>query len=928
MSSKTTRVESLLGAVPDALVGMDQEGVIRFVNRQTESLFGYDRDQLIGRSVETLVPESLWQIYAQHRENYFTDPRTRSSGLDVELIGRHQDGTEFPINISLSNIDTGDVLLVITAVHDVDQRHEAVKTAQLLAAIVKYSDDAIVGSTLGGIITSWNPAATRMYGYSAKEIIGRSGSLLFPEDRAGEMDAVLARVKVGRAVEHFETTLVRKERGTVTVSITIAPIRDEDGAVVGVSGVHRDVTEQRQAFEAAQRMASIVKYSDDAIISRGLDNAITSWNPAAERILGYSSQEILGKSASLLIPEDRAGEIEDIVAKVRAGQHVEHLETTRVRQDGTVVPVSLTVSPIRDENGALVGASTIARDVTEQRQAFEAAQRMAAIVEGSDDAIIGETLEGVITSWNPAATRMFGYSSEEIVGKPVGLLIPQDQAGEAKAVVAKVSASQHVEHLETFNVRKDGTVFPTLLTVSPIRDADGPVVGASVICRDTTEQVQAARALATTSWQYRLLAENASDVVVLANPDREVTWVSPSVTGTLGWAPEDLLGTRLADLIRPDDLGATDAVIDELSSGQEVPAPTRGFVLRIRTKSGDYRWMSTMGTPVADESGAFVGIVGGWRDVDELVRTREAAKAGEAALRATLDSLLDPHVRLEAVRDESGQITDFVYVDANPAACAYNRIDYQNLIGARLLDLQPGSVGSGLLDQYRQVVETGEPLALDDSLYAQELLGGQERHYDVRAARVGDGLSYTWRDVTDRHTAAQWLAESEEHYRLLAENASDAVMRLSPDRMYEWVSGSIADVLGWAAPDLLGQVIDEFIHPDDLALFRHAVADTSPERTASTEFRFRRSDGSYRWVLCHTRLKLDEDGTPVALVGGLVDIEARKAVEAQELERLETLERFQRLTVGRELKMIELKKEIETLRRLVHQDDDENGDKH
>jgi len=311
----------LLEAVPDALVGMDQKGVIRFVNRQTESLFGYDRDQLIGRPIEMLVPESLRQIYAQHRDDYFADPRTRSSGLEVELCGQQQDGTEFPINISLSNIDTGDVLLVITAVHDVNQRHEAVKAAQLIEAIVKYSDDAIIGSTLGAIITSWNPAATRMYGYSSKAIIGRTGSLLIPEDRAGEMSAVLARVRDGQAVEHFETTLVRKDGGAVPVSITIAPIRDEDGTVVGVSGVHRDVTEQRQAFEAAQRMAAIVKHSDDAIISRGIDDAITSWNPAAERILGYSSQEIIGKSADLLIPEDRAGEIKAIVTRVRAGQH-------------------------------------------------------------------------------------------------------------------------------------------------------------------------------------------------------------------------------------------------------------------------------------------------------------------------------------------------------------------------------------------------------------------------------------------------------------------------------------------------------------------------------------------------------------------------------------------------------------------------------
>ena len=134
MSSKLTKFEMLLEAVPDALVGMDQKGVIRFVNRQTEALFDYDRDQLIGRRIETLVPEPLWEIYAQNRDDYFADPRTRSSGLDLELIGLHRDGTEFPINLSISHIDTGDVLLVITAVADVTRREVAVRNAQLLSA--------------------------------------------------------------------------------------------------------------------------------------------------------------------------------------------------------------------------------------------------------------------------------------------------------------------------------------------------------------------------------------------------------------------------------------------------------------------------------------------------------------------------------------------------------------------------------------------------------------------------------------------------------------------------------------------------------------------------------------------------------------------------------------------------------------------------
>src|SRR5664280_2649887 len=275
MSSNATRFEKLLEAVPDALVGMDQEGVIRFVNYQTESLFGFDRDELIGQRIEALVPEPLWQIYAQNREQYFADPRTRSSGLDVELSGRHHNGGEFPIHVSMSHIDTGDVLLVITGVDDVAAQQRAVKNAQLTAAIVQYSDDAIIASTLEGVITSWNPAAERMYGYSREEMIAKYAGLLLPDDRAGEMHANLGAVRGGQAVQHLETIRVRKDATEVPVSITVAPIRDEDGVVVGASAVHRDVTEQRRAFEASQLLARIVESSDDAMIGEPLEGVIT-----------------------------------------------------------------------------------------------------------------------------------------------------------------------------------------------------------------------------------------------------------------------------------------------------------------------------------------------------------------------------------------------------------------------------------------------------------------------------------------------------------------------------------------------------------------------------------------------------------------------------------------------------------------------------
>jgi PAS domain S-box-containing protein len=884
------RFENLLEAVPDALVGMDQKGMIRFVNRQTESLFGYDRDQLIGQHIDLVVPETLWQIYAQHRKDYFADPRTRSSGLDLELSGRHHNGGDFPIHVSMSNIDTGDVLLVITGVGDVATQQREVRNAGLAEAIIEYSDDAIIGATLDGTITSWNPAAEKMYGYSASEIIGRSGQLLIPDDRADQMNELLIGLKTGHHVEHLETTRLRKDGSVVSVAVNSAPIYDEGGNIVGVSAAHRDVTEQRRAMEAAQRMAAIVESADDAIMGGSLDGIITSWNPSAERMYGYSSAEILGKSATSLTPADRRGEIRDILAKIKAGLNVEHLETKRIRKDGSTFPVSLTVSPLRNADGVVVGTSVIHRDLTEQKGALATAQRMAAIVESSDDAIIGKTINGIVTSWNAAAARMYGYSSQEIVGKSIELLIPKDRPEELKQILAKVRAGQGVEHFETERVRRDGTVFPISLTVSPIRDADGTVVGASTVARDTTEQVQAAKEVATTSWRYRLLAENASDVVVLTNPDREVTWMSSSVTATLGWTPEDLLGTRLADLIHPDDLAATAAPRDEMYSGRENSAPVGGYLVRLRTKSGDYRWMSTIGTPVADESGAFAGIVGGWRDVDEMVRAREAAKAGEAALRATLDSLMDPHVLLEAVRDETGQIVDFVYVDANPAACAYNHIDYQSLIGTRLLDLQPGIVGYGLLDQYRQVVETGEPLALDDSGYAQELRGGQERRYDVRAARVGDGLSYTWRDVTDRHGAAARLAKSQEQYRRLAENASDVVLMAGPDRRIMWIAPSVTAALGWDPEELVGTQLADLMRADikiateaDRVEIYDKGHDVNPEGGYLLELRTK--SGDYRWMSGRAHALTDPDGTPSGMVAGLRDVNdlVKARQEAQEL---------------------------------------------
>ncbi|MEI6623025.1 MAG: PAS domain S-box protein, partial [Actinomycetes bacterium] len=372
-------------------------------------------------------------------------------------------------------------------------------------------------------------------------------------------------------------------------------------------------------------------------------------------------------------------------------------------------------------------------------------------------------------------------------------------------------------------------------------DSGGDTTG----LRDIDEKVLARHALEASERRYRLLAENATDSVFLVDPSGVLTWVSPATEKVLGYPPQDLLGTRTVDLVHPEDLPEMLARRARAANG-ETGVP---FEVRVRNVSGAFRWMSGSSSNVEDGDGTVIGRISTMRDVHEQVLAREQLNAERARLRATLDSLLDPHVLLEAVRDGSGEIVDFVYTDANPAACTYNGLAYRDLMGARLLELLPGHVASGLLDQYQHVVQTGEPLALNDFVYAQELLGGVQRYYDIRAARVGDGLSYTWRDVTHRHDAVEALAAAEHRFRLLAENASDIVWRLDGDAIISWVSPSVESVLGWTPDQVVGTSPRELTHPDDLDLLLKRWAGTTSDRTpAPFEIRARAADGGYRWM--------------------------------------------------------------------------------
>src|SRR6266702_3213984 len=365
----------LLEAAPDAMVCVERDGRIALVNAQAERLFGYSRDELADKPVEILVPEAARGVHPAHRDKYAANPRPRPMGAGMDLAGRRRDGSTFPAEISLSAIDTNEGILITAAVRDVTQSRVAAERTARLASIIQSSHDAVIGKTLDLVVSSWNPAAERLYGYTAREMIGQHIEVLLPVEEREAESRILAAVIRGERVEEYEARRVRKDGTTVVVSLMVSPITDSAGKITGISTVTRDVTE-RQRAEA--RFRGLLEAAPDAMVCVDQAGQITLVNAQAERLFGYGREELIGQPVEMLVP--------DAVRAAHPGHRAEYAADPRHRpmgagkelagrrRDGSTFPAEISLSAIDTGQGILVTAAV--RDVTERMQAQAERERL------------------------------------------------------------------------------------------------------------------------------------------------------------------------------------------------------------------------------------------------------------------------------------------------------------------------------------------------------------------------------------------------------------------------------------------------------------------------------------------------------------------------------------------------------------------------
>ncbi|MEC9357496.1 MAG: PAS domain S-box protein [Pseudomonadota bacterium] len=606
------QIKNVLETAPDAMVIISRTGNIMLVNAQTERMFGYTRESLIGRPIEVLVPERLRAQHIGHRTGYFVDPKVRGMGAGLELSGRRKDGSEFPIEISLSPLDTEEGRLATAAVRDITDRK---KSQEQMRNLLETAPDAMVIIDQGGVITLINRQTERLFGYTREQLVGQPVEILVPqrlrEKHLGHRRGYFLDPKVREMGAGLTLTGQRRDGSEFPIEISLSPLVTEDGRFA--TAAVRDITERMLTQDASLRLAAIVESSNDAILGKTLDGTITSWNKAAETLYGYTRVEIVGKSIRDLVPDDKLAELDAIMAGICNGAVVAQLETNRLNKRGQRLDVSLTISPIRNADGAVVGASTIARDIGMIKKAQ---LKFEALLETAPDAMVIIDQNGLITLVNRQTERLFGYSYSDLIGEPVEILVPErlrsKHLGHRTGYFVDPKVREMGAGLELWGRRADGSEFPIEISLSPLDTEEGNFATAAV--RDITERRKAAE-------QFKNLLETAPDAMIIIERSGAISLVNQQAEHMFGYTRDEMIGQTVEMLVPEPLRGRHVGHRDGYFQDPKVRGMGAGLELSGRRKDGTEFPIEISLSPLEPEDGRFA--TAAVRDITDRKRAQE-----------------------------------------------------------------------------------------------------------------------------------------------------------------------------------------------------------------------------------------------------------------------------------------------------------------
>jgi PAS domain S-box-containing protein len=541
---------------------LDHEGNILTWNSGAEQLKGYRADEIIGQHFSRFYPnEAVSSGWPAHE----LEVATLTGRFEDEGWRVRKDGSMFWASVVITALreESGEVRGFLKITRDLTDRKQAEEKLRLSEERFRLIAEGATEYALfmldpEGYVATWNAGAQRLKGYTASEIIGQHFSRFYPQeaiDRGWPAEELRRAMTEGRFED--EGWRIRQDGSRFWANVVISVLRDKSGVLRGFAKLTRDLTERKQNEETVHRLFQeeaarkaaeeaaheIERHREqlqvtlasigDAVIVADEQGRVTFLNPVAEVLTGWQAEEAQGKPLEevfQIINEQSRQLVENPISRVFREKRIVELanHTALIGKQGREVPVEDSAAPIRHKDGSIVGAVLVFRDVTESRRAMQDRLYLAAIVDSSDDAIIGQTLEGRIASWNKGAERLYGYSAAEVADKPLSMLVPSELYNELPAIVERINRDETIEHYETQRVRRDGGRIDVSLTISPVRNSAGEMIGSSIIARDISVQKEAIRRmnefLALLAHELRnplAPLRNGLEVIRLAGDDRE-----------------------------------------------------------------------------------------------------------------------------------------------------------------------------------------------------------------------------------------------------------------------------------------------------------------------------------------------------------------------------------------------------------------------
>lgn len=577
---------------------------------------------------------------------------------------------------------------------------ELAESRERLATILASIGDAVIATDMEGHVTFMNGVAQSLTGWNQEDASGKPIQELFKlvDEKSREPECPVARVLREGAVDRpaGPALLISKNGTEIPVEDNSSSIKNESGKITGVVLVFRDITQRKLAEQALrekeERFRTMADTTPVMLWLSGADGLCNFFNQSWLDFTGRTMEQETGYGwADNVHPDELRRCLDAYVSSLEARKGFT-IEYRLRRSDGEYRWVLDSGVPRYTKEGEFIGFAGSCIDIADRKQAEEAARSLASIVESSEDAIIGKRLDGAIVSWNASAERIYGYAADEVKGKHISILSPEDRRDELAMIFEQLKRGESIPHLETVRKTKDGRLIDVALTISPIRDEAGNVTGASTIARDITDRKRAEQERSVMAAQIEKERQRLNNVVAnvpgvvweaWGQPDQasqRIDFVSEYVEKMLGYATNEWLSTTnfWLSIVHPDDRErAAQEAAAIFSSG-------KGGTSRFRwiAKDGRAVWVEAQSVVVCDDSEIPIGMRGVTMDVTERKRAEDAQRfLAEAS--GLLASSLDYETTLASVAKlavpnladwcvvhiigDNGQLRQLAVVHSDPA---------------------------------------------------------------------------------------------------------------------------------------------------------------------------------------------------------------------------------------------------------------------